>query len=153
MKKSGGALKIVLGVLLVVTLLAGGVYAFVQQKAYNKPGNPANTESVAQGKPLYARFCASCHGKNLEGQPDWDIQKEDGSFPAPPHDTSGHTWHHNDAFLFEYTKSGGRAVNPPGFVSEMPQFSEIMTDSEVWAVLAYIKSTWPEHIRVKQANR
>ena len=147
------AAKITLSFLIVVCLAAAGGYFIIQYRAYNKPGNPENIEAVAQGKALYARFCTKCHGQNLQGQPNWDLQREDGSFPAPPHDASGHTWHHDDAFLFDYTKSGGRAVNPPGFVSEMPQFSEILADFEVWSVLAFIKSTWPEHIRVKQANR
>jgi len=42
----------------------------------------------------YQELCASCHGVNLEGQPNWREYKADGSLPAPPHDEAGHTWHH-----------------------------------------------------------
>jgi mono/diheme cytochrome c family protein len=62
---------------------------------------------IAQGKALYAESCASCHGANLEGQPDWRTPGPDGRLPAPPHDETGHTWHHPDRVLFQYTKLGG----------------------------------------------
>jgi mono/diheme cytochrome c family protein len=33
----------------------------------------------------------------------------------------------------------------------MPAFAGTLTDEEIWAVLAYIKSAWPEEIRKAQA--
>lgn len=33
----------------------------------------------------------------------------------------------------------------------MPAFKGRLADEEIWAVLAYIKSRWPEEIRRKQA--
>ncbi len=62
----------------------------------------------ARGQVIYAEDCASCHGVNLEGQENWRAPTPDGIFPAPPHDTTGHTWHHDDTMLFEYTKFGGQ---------------------------------------------
>ncbi len=56
----------------------------------------ANPKMVALGRTVYAEHCAECHGKNLEGEPDWRTPKADGTLPAPPHDDSGHTWHHGD---------------------------------------------------------
>ncbi len=152
MKKRSKYFKLALGLFVFISLAAVGSFVIAKQTAYNTPGNPANHKSVEQGKVLYVSMCAECHGVNLEGQANWDTQNADGSFPAPPHDVSGHTWHHDDMFIFEYIKTGGTAMNPPQFVSDMPKYSEYMTDSEVWAVLAYIKSTWPEHIQAKQAN-
>jgi cytochrome c len=52
------------------------------------------------GKEIYTNNCASCHGKNLEGQPNWRERNDAGYLPAPPHDKTGHTWHHSDAYLF-----------------------------------------------------
>lgn len=66
--------------------------------------------AVERGTPLYAENCASCHGVNLEGQPNWRSPNADGTPPAPPHDDTGHTWHHSDKLLFEYTKLGGEAA-------------------------------------------
>jgi mono/diheme cytochrome c family protein len=34
----------------------------------------------------------------------------------------------------------------------MPAFGNVLTDAEIWAVLAYIKSRWPTEIRERQAE-
>ena len=44
----------------------------------------SNPLLVAQGEILYQQHCASCHGVNLEGQPDWRRRSDDGTLPAPP---------------------------------------------------------------------
>ena len=105
----------------------------------------------SQGEALYMEHCASCHGANLEGEPDWRERKPDGKLPAPPHDASGHTWHHADAQLFAITKYGIEAL-VPNYSSDMGGYEEILSDEEIWAVLDYIKSTWPEEIRARQAD-
>jgi mono/diheme cytochrome c family protein len=100
------------------------------------------------GKALYAKNCASCHGKNLEGQtPNWRQPMPDGSFPAPPHDASGHTWHHPDALLFKVTKYSRTQSGDKSFKSNMPAFEKTLSDDEIWSVLSYIKSTWPDAIQ------
>lgn len=120
------------------------------------PSQPARSD-VAAGATLYAETCAACHGDNLEGQPDWQIANEDGTLPAPPHDQTGHTWHHGDALLFDYTKQGGQAAmaarGVTGFTSAMPAFGETLTDQEIWNILAFIKSTWPDRIRQMQETK
>ena len=68
--------------------------------------------------------------------------------PAPPHDASGHTWHHGDDVLIESIKLGGaRLPDNIGGFSDMPAFEGVLKDEEIAAVLTYIKSTWPEDIR------
>jgi mono/diheme cytochrome c family protein len=67
--------------------------------------------------------------------------------PAPPHDASGHTWHHPDRVLFDITKRGTAAVVGGGYESGMPGFGGTLTDAEIRATLAYIKSTWPRRVR------
>ena len=113
-------------------------------------------EGVAQGRALYAQHCAACHGANLEGAPDWQRRGPDGRFPAPPHDESGHTWHHGDAMLFDYVRRGGQAVLDDlgvAFQSGMPGFGDILQDAEIVAILDFIRSTWPAEIRAVQAAR
>lgn len=118
---------------------------------------PLDAESLALGAELYADTCASCHGARLEGQPDWRQPGPDGILPAPPHDETGHTWHHGDDLLFAYTRDGGAAAlaarGVSGFASGMPGFGDQLTDAEIGAVLGFIKSTWPEDIRAGQAER
>ena len=109
------------------------------------------------GAALYQEYCASCHGANLEGEPNWQTRKADGTLPAPPHDETGHTWHHDDEMLFLYTKLGGEAFlasrGIEGFKSGMTGFGDILSDDEIRAVLDWIKSQWPEDIRRIQAER
>jgi mono/diheme cytochrome c family protein len=115
--------------------------------------DPADAAQVALGKAVYTERCASCHGVNLEGQPDWQSRKPDGRMPAPPHDATGHTWHHPDDVLFGITKQGIAAYAPPGYESDMPAFAGVLSDQQIWAVLAYIKSTWPPEVRERQSAR
>lgn len=114
-------------------------------------GQPVTGEQIALGQKVYGEYCASCHGANLEGQPDWKRRLDNGRMPAPPHDESGHTWHHSDQDLFDITKLGVGGV-VPAYESNMPAFREILSDEEIAAVLAFIKSTWPERQRDVQAR-
>lgn len=113
--------------------------------------DPYDSTLVALGKNIYQAHCASCHGTNLEGEPNWRTRKSNGRLPAPPHDASGHTWHHPDKMLFMMTKYGPSAVARRAYQSGMPPFVGTLTDREIVAALAYIKSTWPPHIRQRNA--
>ena len=104
---------------------------------------------VAEGRAVYAARCASCHGEELEGQPNWRERMPNGRLPAPPHDAGGHSWHHSDRQLFTITKNGVAGV-VAGYQSDMPAFKDVLSDRQIWAVLAYIKSRWPEQIRERQ---
>lgn len=95
------------------------------------------------GRELYLEQCASCHGVDLEGQPDWMARLPNGRLPAPPHDETGHTWHHSDRQLFRIIKEGLASI-VPGYETDMPAFGDTMTDDEISSVLDYIKGTWPE---------
>ncbi|WP_206454522.1 c-type cytochrome [Aurantimonas marina] len=128
------------GLWTVMSLLGGGQVGLLR---------PADAATVAQGQSLYAANCASCHGADLKGQPDWRSPGPDGLMPAPPHDVNGHTWHHDDETLFRLTKLGPAAVVGGGYESAMPAYAEMLSDEEIVAVLSYIKSTWPEEIRTR----
>lgn len=111
---------------------------------------------LRQGARLYATHCASCHGARLEGQPDWQLHGEDGTLAAPPHDETGHTWHHDDAMLTDYIRRGGQAVLDGMGVpmtSGMPACGGFLPEDDIAAILAFIKSNWPAHIRTIQAER
>ncbi len=103
---------------------------------------------IFRGQRLYAYSCASCHGINLEGQPNWQSPDANAVLPAPPHDATGHTWHHDNGLLFEYTKLGGKgalaARGIADFNSGMPAFDGVISDEDIWDILAFIRSTWPK---------
>lgn len=135
-------------ILLAAEVAAVGVVAYFLFGTGREPADPA----LATGRQLYAANCARCHGANLEGQADWMTRLPNGRLPAPPHDESGHTWHHSDKQLFTITKSGLQAI-APGYESDMPAFATMLTDDEITSILAYIKSTWPDRARAYQADR
>lgn len=106
------------------------------------------------GRALYQTHCADCHGADLAGQPDWRTRRPDGRLPAPPHDASGHTWHHPMSMLFDMTKHGlVPPLAPAGYQSDMPAFAGVLSDDEIRDVLAYIESTWPETVRAQRERR
>lgn len=134
-------------------VVAGVAFAYVTALSGETGPSVDDPEQLALGERVYVEACASCHGADLEGQPNWRVRQANGRLPAPPHDESGHTWHHPDQQLFEMTKLGIEALAPEGYESDMPAFAETLSDEEIWAVLAYIKSTWPTEIRAQQELR
>lgn len=140
--------KLVFGVVGVVIIGAAAVLYSTIQPSGPAFIDPADQSLVMQGKAIYANNCAACHGQALQGQPNWRERMSNGRLPAPPHDKSGHTWHHPDAMLVDMVKNGlvpGKTA-PPGYVSDMPAYRDILSDQEIIAVLAYIKSTWPPKV-------
>lgn len=146
---------LVLGVVAVSVAAAAVGYLAIGSSQSGARIDPDNARLVALGGEVYAAQCAACHGADLEGQPNWRQRREDGRLPAPPHDPSGHTWHHPDAQLFALTKFGPAALAGGGYESDMPAYAETLSDDEIWAVLSYIKSHWPPQIRERhdQINR
>jgi len=117
--------------------------------------DPGDAARVALGERVYVQHCASCHGAKLEGQPDWRRRLANDRLPAPPHDESGHTWHHPDSVLFAITKNGlVPPLAPQGYETDMPAFAGSLSDEEIWAVLAFIKSRWTDpEVRAARAHR
>ncbi|MEP4378946.1 MAG: cytochrome c [Alphaproteobacteria bacterium] len=114
--------------------------------------NLSDTQVVARGQEIYTANCAACHGTRLEGQPNWRVRNANGRLPAPPHDASGHTWHHDDQTLFDLTKFGLSKLIGSPVATDMPVYEGRLTDKEIWAVLAFIKSQWPDTIRQRQSS-
>ena len=95
------------------------------------------SQRVAVGEQVYATNCAVCHGQI-------------GETPilpgAPSHAEDGHTWHHADRHLYQWILDG------PPLAQVMPAFRGTLSDAEVYAVLAYIKSKWPDDILSRQTD-
>ena len=137
-----------------LVLFSAAVALMIAAAACEGGGEPSAPTATAShpGQANYATHCASCHGVGGEGQPNWFQPGPDGLLPAPPHDDSGHTWHHGDGYLFRVTKRGGAAFMMPGQPSGMPGFDTAMTDREIIEVLEYIKGFWGEDEREFQAS-
>ena len=114
----------------------------------------ADAEVLAMGEAVYAAQCAACHGANLEGEANWKERRDDGTYRAPPHDESGHTWHHGDSYILDRIRNGNAGLDPQmQQASNMIAYKDILSEEEIMAVLAYIKSQWPDDIRAMQAQR
>ncbi len=140
---------------IVAVALFGSVAALVAWALLDRPplfANPEDREAVARGAAIYAERCAGCHGRSLEGQKNWQTANANGRLPAPPQDERGHSWMHSDEELARIVKFSVRDTAAPGYVSDMPAFADVLGDSDVLAVLAYIKSRWPIGVRVYQAT-
>lgn len=139
----------VVTIIIALLLGAGAGYFWVLPAVQESSSDwiaPSTDQARMQGKILYDQHCASCHGVNLEGQPGWRDRMANGRLPAPPHDVSGHTWHHPDDELRSLIRDGlvPGVTAPPGYESDMPAYGDILTDEQIDLILAYIKGFWPE---------
>jgi mono/diheme cytochrome c family protein len=50
------------------------------------------------------------------------------------------------------TKFGSSGVAGGTYESDMPGFGKVLSDDDIWAVIAFIKSRWPEDIRKRQES-
>jgi len=102
---------------------------------------------VARGRGVYIQHCASCHGADAQGAPDWQQPDARGDLPPPPHDDTGHTWRHADAQLTEIIRGGLRDQFNKTPELTMPPFpTDQLSEREISDVIAYFKSLWsPEH--------
>lgn len=107
------------------------------------PAEP-DSESYNIGQTVYTSYCAACHGAQGQGQfPDAPMQPDDtGRIGAPPHNETGHTWHHEDELLIQIIREGG--MGSPEMFYPMPPFGEILSDEQITAVIAYIKTLWTD---------
>jgi mono/diheme cytochrome c family protein len=91
-------------------------------------------QTVAEGKKLYASYCATCHGDNGKG---------DGvaarSLPVKPADhTNGAVMNQfSDKFLADIISKGGSAVNKSAF---MPAWGSSLNNKQVLDIVAYLRS-------------
>ncbi len=139
--------------LIAVTVIASfsmAIFFKPSQNSMDKKGillQPHNNAMVKIGRRIYTQHCAACHGIKLEGQPNWRVRLADGKMPAPPHDETGHTWHHPDHYLFGMTKYGIEAIAEQEYPNNMPVYQGTLSDDEIIAALSYIKSTWPKEVQ------
>ncbi len=118
----------------------------------------SNPNRVAWGRGSYNRHCAACHGQNLEGEEDWRRLAATGRRPAPPHDENGETWQHSDWELFDIVMLPNNELQHHQIArAQRQKISEVQSSAgdvlgkaQIRATIAYIKSTWPEDIRILQ---
>jgi len=123
--------------LLSLVLVIGVVFTASAQKAkpwevptkYKTLKNPvkADDASIAAGKALYAKNCASCHGKTGLG----DGTKAKGLDTFPGDFSKGEFQTQTDADHFYKTKIGR---------DEMPKFEGKIDDEGIWQIVNYMRT-------------
>lgn len=139
----------------IVTILLVG---FVLQACSDESSSKAvETKTMArvvdpvkysQGGRLYQVHCASCHGKQAEGAPDWRTPDENGKNKAPPLNGTGHTWHHSDLALVTTIKNGTVKIG-----GNMPAWKDKLSNDEIMLILTWIKAQWPDEVYAAWYNR
>lgn len=124
---------ILLGMLL--TLLAAC------SKTEQASGRITDKSVLAKGKQIFQANCATCHGKQAEGAPNWRQRLPNGKLPAPPLNGSGHMWHHPMNAL-RYTIKNG-TIKLGGM---MPAWKDKLSDEDITAVIAWLQSLWSDEI-------
>lgn len=116
------------------------------------PAEP-DSDIFKLGQTVYNTQCASCHGVNGEGQfPDAPLEPDiTGRYGAPPHDDTGHTWHHDDDLIIRIIREGG--MGDPANFYVMPALGSALSEDEIEAVIAYIKTMWTPEQQVMQRER
>jgi mono/diheme cytochrome c family protein len=131
-------------------ITVGSIYWDRWSNGHATAADPANPAQVALGRSLYDQHCAFCHGASLAGKPGWDREYPSGGRPALPLDGSGAIDRLADRDLFDVTKFGGQPFSPPAYRNDMPGFEGRLSDADIWAALAFVKSRWPEEVRERQ---
>ncbi|WP_420563102.1 c-type cytochrome [Thalassobaculum sp.] len=109
-----------------------------------------NAAQVGLGHTLYDQHCAYCHGADLAGQPGWDRDYPQGGRPPLPLEGTAPIWRLTDRDLFDVIKFGGQPFSPPTYSNEMPAFESTLADADIWAIISFMKSRWPEEVHTRQ---
>lgn len=147
----GLALSFGVASLAVVVLALGGCGRSTAEAPRGTPlATPVPYKVIAQGSQLYATNCQVCHG---------DKDGVGGLPPAPSHGNDGHTWMHSDRNLTDIILNGPGEMGEmmrqgvPEDAPRMPAWKGKLSEEEIRAILAYIKTFWsPERRRMQEQS-
>ena len=119
--------SVTLGVGLIV-LASVGLLEFGERPVGENPIDPT-ADSIAAGRAIYFRECASCHGDDGRGD-----GPAASALSIPPSDFRIHIPFHSDRFFF--------LVMSNGFGSAMPGFGDRLSEEDRWNILNYLQSRY-----------
>jgi mono/diheme cytochrome c family protein len=122
----------------VLVLLVAALLFASCDDTLKQPKAPSPDDLIQRGATLYTANCLSCHG-GASGGKLRDI--------PPPHNANGHTWHHADQQLTDMILNG---IPFSLEAQRMPAFKDKLTEEDVKAILASIKTWWTEEQRAGQ---
>ena len=97
---------------------------------------PFTKESIAQGRTLFARKCTACHGNDGKAQVDVVANATDLTDPK--------VWGSgtSEGEIFRSIRDGAGDTMPPFK-------SQIHKEEDLWHLVNFIRSLWPESMRPK----
>lgn len=125
-----------LGRLVFFAVMAGGLFAGQSREEARKLKNPVaySKESIRQGRGVYARYCVSCHGS--DGKATVDVVADATDLTTPAQYKSGTS----EGEIY-YSISAGQGASMPSFKSQ------ISDERDLWHLVNFIRSLWPEAVR------
>lgn len=99
---------------------------------------PYTTKSIARGRQFYLVHCVECHDQDGKGLGRRDFN---GTPPADLTDP--------DAWLYGTSAPAIFASTREGTKNDMPAFKDKMQDEQIWHVVNFLRSLWPESKRPK----
>ena len=126
------------GLVFLAVLLAAALVFSACGGGHTRPETAATKAYIKGGATLYEANCVKCHGGRTGGK-----LKD----MPPRHNANGHTWHHADQQLKDMTLNG---ITFSLEEQRMPAFKGKLSEEDVRAILAYIKTWWTEDQRDEQ---
>lgn len=142
---------VVAGTWFSVMLLAAPVVSWIAESGHlaGRYGPEPTPSLVAEGSAVYARNCAACHGRSEA--PPWWRPKLGGIRPPPAADDAPHAGT-PDVYLVSMIRDGSAAVHGDPDRTRMPPFRDVLSNREVHAVAAYLKTRWPQEVAAMTAS-
>jgi len=100
-----------------------------------------DAQRVSRGAEVFRQNCATCHGANAEGAPNWQKPGPDGKYPAPPLNGTAHAWHHPLVSLKDTIRNGTARLG-----GSMPPWRDKLSEQDVESVIAWFQSQWPDEL-------
>jgi mono/diheme cytochrome c family protein len=118
---------------------------------HSQPTPDLSNPVLAEGRAQYDLVCAHCHGYSLEGQLSDTVAdtRALGMNTVPSPGSDGHFWQHPDQLLIRVIQEG---IQNPLDQYPMAAFGDGLTEDQIRAILAYIKTSWTDEQRAYQAQ-
>ena len=99
---------------------------------------PPTRKSIAQGKQAYLTNCVECHDQDGKG-----LNRRDFAGTPPADLTDPDQWLHGTSAkaIFSSIREGTK--------EDMPPFKGKLSDDQIWYIVNFVRSLWPEAKRPK----
>ena len=102
---------------------------------------PYSQKSIARGKQFYLVNCVECHDQDGKG-----LNRRDFNSTVPADLTDPDAWLHGTSAVAIF------ASIREGTKQDMPPYKGKLQDEQIWHIVNFVRSLWPESKRPKPAE-